>query len=127
LNTINTSFATFSQRAWNDLQATGQNDAIVIYLATHGGNGTLELSKDGGDLTSAELHQMLMELPTQANKVVILDSCHSGSFSSALNGISNASLLAACGANSTTPYEDTIVMGGDGAGDFTDGLVSAIG
>ena len=125
IDLIQTRFASFNSEITAESNG-GQPDTALIYIGTHGGPGVLSVSTDGGTLTSFQLNQMLAALPEATNKIVILDACHSGSFSDALIGINNATLLAATTSDSTTPYLDTTVTHGDGTGVFTQALITAI-
>lgn len=59
------------------LNATTDKDTLIIYFSGHGGNNCLAMSDGLLDLQS--LVDLIGLTPPQ-NKIIILDSCHSGSF-----------------------------------------------
>lgn len=97
----------------------GPNDALVVYVTGHGtdnpATGPGDSSYSGGwptgvdlgftggqlgyDLTDIALTRMLSELPSTAEKWVIIDSCHSGGFWTRLETLSNVGLLASAPAD----------------------------
>ena len=60
------------------LATTTREDTLILYFSGHGGNNCLALS-DG--LVNLQSLIDLIEKTTPQNKIIILDSCHSGSFS----------------------------------------------
>lgn len=60
------------------LATTTDEDTLILYFSGHGGNNCLAMSDGLVDLQSLV---DLMEKTTPQNKIIILDSCHSGSFS----------------------------------------------
>lgn len=60
------------------LATTTNEDTLILYFSGHGGNNCLAMSDGLVDLQSLV---DLIEKATPRNKIIILDSCHSGSFS----------------------------------------------
>ena len=75
--------------AAGSLSSQGQ---FVLYIHGHALQENLNITK-GNELTSTKLNQLLSKIPSEVQQIIILDTCHSGSFMDELSSDSDNRIL----------------------------------
>ncbi|RKZ82201.1 MAG: hypothetical protein DRR19_21060, partial [Candidatus Parabeggiatoa sp. nov. 1] len=83
-------------QASNDLSPDQQ---FIFYLHGHASADLITIAQDE-KMSAQELKELLAQIPTDVEQIIILDTCHSGSFLDELAGVPNRLVITSADANS---------------------------